>query len=123
MLGEYDKMASTMNHLTKDILTNGEYSKLTKLSTELRTEMLRAEAKMNLVDIYRNSPNMTKAAIHVEIMKRMNHTGENLDITKQLVQDIVSPTDNTPFTRESITAKFDANQKTGPVSEFLAQMK
>ncbi len=122
-MGDYDKMASTMNHLTKDVLTNGEYSKLTRLSTELRTEMLRAETRMNLVDIYRASPNLTKSQIHEEIMKRMNHTGENLDITKRLLQDLVPSADNTPFTRESLIAKFDAKNQTGRVSEFLAQMK
>lgn len=50
--------------------------------------MLEAEAKLNLVDIYKKNPNMSQNGIMNELQKRMTHTGANAQITTEVLGNI-----------------------------------
>ncbi len=100
---DYEKMASTMQGLTRDLLTPTEYKNLTEFDRVLRSQMLEIEAKLHIVDIFKKDPNLTQSKIHEEIKKRMVYTGINASTRDTVLSRLIQKNGSTPFTKEYLT--------------------
>jgi len=123
VMGNYDKMAQSVNHLTKDVLVPSELSKLTDFDKELRRQMISAEVKLNLVDIYKKTPNLSEADIALELNKRVNYTGANADIKNSIINDIVDKSSTHPLSREWISEIFSKSNPSRWWTAFVSQAK
>jgi hypothetical protein len=100
VMGDYDSMAKTMNHLTKDLLTTKEFSTLSEFDKALRTQMIDAEAKLHLVDIFKNQPHLPQDDVNKLLKTRMSHNGGNLTIRDSIIDGLVKPGEKSPLTVE-----------------------
>lgn len=112
-----------MNHLTKEILTQPEQAQLFKLDGALRSQMIEAEAKLHLVDIWKTHPEITQEEIHRMLSERMKHSGENMRIRDEVINTLVNKNEKIPFTQGELSKKFSITGSHNRWNDFFAQAK
>jgi hypothetical protein len=71
LFGRYTAMAENMKSLTKDILSGANFKALNGVDTILREQMLQVEAKIRIIDIYKNSPTLKQSEVHTKLLASM----------------------------------------------------